>query len=32
MTAELFEWVEFIVFENYSCEKYYYIYERICYN
>jgi len=32
MTAELFEWIEIIVYENIRCEKYYYLYERICYN
>jgi hypothetical protein len=32
MTAELFEWIEIIVYENIKCEKYYYLYERLCNN
>ena len=32
MTAEVFEWIEIIVYENIKCEKYYYLYERLCNN
>jgi len=32
MTKEVFQWIEIIVFENIRCEKYYYLYERLCNN
>ena len=32
MTAELFEYIELIVYENVKCDKYYYLYERLCNN
>jgi hypothetical protein len=32
MTKKLFEWIEIVVYENIRCDKYYYIYERLCNN
>ncbi len=32
MTAEVFQWIEIVVYENIRCKKYYYLYERLCYN